>query len=282
MKFLGLLDADLDRTPLGTRARLADDFAGTPVLRRTVERIAACADLADIVVCCPAEQQPRVAQLLAGTRARVVGRNAPPPPFRHLVRAARKWSLDGWRGGLGGSTALDEYVDPVLCALLGRETKADAVAVFPPGAALIDPALVAAMLAHAATHVEDSKLTFAQAPPGLVPTVFQTGLCVQLAEKHVPAGWTLAYKPDDPSIDLVFRPCNFPVPQAVRYASGRLTADTARSWRLMQRIHAADPTDAEALCTLLLAESERCVDPRPREVEVELTTEDPLPETPLR
>lgn len=281
MKLVGLIDADLEMTPLGTRSRLADELCGVALLRRTISQLAACRGLDALLVFCPEAQRHRVAQLLAGLPAQVRARQLPPPPYRGLVRVARKWSLDGWRGGLGGSTALDEYVDPALAALAAQAEQADGVAVFAPGGALLDPELVDAMLAHARAHVEDSKLTFAQAPPGLLPTIFHADLCVQLAEKRVPAGWVLAYRPDDPSIDLVFRPCNFPVPQAVRYASGRLCADTARSWRTLERFIQADLRSAEAIGAQLLAETRR-VEDLPREVEIELTTADPLADTKLR
>lgn len=283
MKTIAVLDADLEQTPLGTRSRLADRLAGTPVLRRTVDRLAQCRNLASIHVTCPPSQSATIANLLAGTPAFVQSRSTPAPAFRALVRTARKWSLDGWRGGLGGSTALDEYVDPAECAALAASQSADAVAVIPPGAAVMDPALVDDLIAHAREHVQDSRLTFAQAPPGIAPTVFQTPLCMQLAEKQVPPGWALAYKPDDPCIDLVFRPCNYPVPQAIRYAAGRLTADTARSWRTLERVLSADrSTDAAEVCAYLNAHAD--VDPGllPREVEIELTTDDPLANTPLR
>ena len=44
MKVAAVIQADLIETPLGTRSRLADELAGAPVLRRTVERISRSAD----------------------------------------------------------------------------------------------------------------------------------------------------------------------------------------------------------------------------------------------
>ncbi len=283
MKALAVLDADLENTPLGTRSRLADALAGAPLLRRTVDRLSRCASLQGIVVACPESQRERVVELLDGTPADVIGRDAEPPPYRGLVQVARKWSLDAWRGGLGGSTFLDECVNIDLNAAILDRYPVEALLVAAPGAALLDPALVDAMIAHARAHAGESKLTFAQSPPGLTPVIFQAGLCRQLAEKRVPPGWALAYKPDDPSIDLVFRSCNFPVPQSVRYPAGRLTGDTDRSWRAMNQIVAdgAD-IDAEAVGRWLLAREGADLPPRPREVEIELTTDDPLPDTVLR
>jgi len=283
MKTIAVLDADLEVTPLGTRSRLADDLAGTPTLRRTVERLARCTQLAGITVVCPDAQVSQVRQIVNGLPVHIRPRGESAPPYRNLVRTARKWSLDGWRGGLGGSTALDEYADPNVCAALGAETGADALAVVPPGSALLDPTLTDSMVTHASTHAEDSRLTFAQAPPGLLPTIFKTALCAQLAERNVPAGWALAYKPDDPSVDLVFRPCNFPVPQAVRYATGRLTADTSRSWRTLQRLLAdGEAPDAASISRRAMDDFDLDPGSMPREVEIELTTDDPLPHTVLR
>ncbi|MCB9849474.1 MAG: SPASM domain-containing protein [Phycisphaerales bacterium] len=283
MKTVALLDADLESTPLGTASRLGDDLAGAPVVRRTVERLAQCERLADIVVSCPPNQQSRVAELLNGTPAKVYARNTNPPSFRALVRAARKWSLDGWRGGLGGSTSLDEYVDPVTCCVIAEQHQADALAVCPPGAALLDPALTDEMLAHSEKYAEESKLTFSQAPPGLLPMVCQTQLCSQLAAQGVPPGWALAYKPDSPGIDLVMRSCNFPLSRAARYAAGRLTADTARSFRTMrQLLDNSRGGSVESICNWLNQFAQAQAGELPREIEIELTTDDPLPESPLR
>jgi spiro-SPASM protein len=283
MKTVALIDADLEKTPLGTRSRLADPLEGVPVLRRTVRQLAQVSRLSGITVVGPPDQVDSIAALLAQTPARVRPRNIAEPGFRKLVRTARKWSLDGWRGGLGGSTALDEYIDPELCRQVGQAESADAVAVAPPGAALLDPHLTDALLTHAEQHEAESKLTFAQAPPGILPTVLRQELSAQLADHRVPPGWALAYKPDDPSIDLVFRTCNFPIGAAVRYAAGRLTADTARSFRDMELMLAHGTAhDADDMGRWLQeARANDCGD-LPREVEIELTTADPLPETRLR
>jgi len=283
MKTIAALIVDLDKSPIGTASRLAEPVAGAPVLRRTVDRLQRCRNLSDIVITAPPHQCDRVRAILAGTNAVVEPTDTPTPPYQRLVAVARKWSLDSWRGGLGGSAFFDEHTNTAVHTALARQHSADAVAVAAPGSALIDPAMLDAMVEHHARHAESARLTFAQAPPGLAATIIQTDVLAELAAQNAPPGWGLAYKPDAPSMDVAFRACCYAAPPQVRHASGRLTADTARSVRTIEAVLATydDPTAAQ-VGGWLTASAAQDIEPVPHEVEVELTTDDPLPETRLR
>ncbi len=277
MKAIALLDVDLEQTPIGTRSRLADELCGDVVLLRTVKRLQLVDRFGAIVVACPKEQQPAVESLLEGTRAQCFSRNATQPDYRNLIRSARKWSLDAWRGGLGGSSGLDDYMDVrILPGALDR-FEADTVALIPPGSALIDSVFIEAMLDHTEANEESVRLTFAQTPPGLSPVVMQRALCEQLVQSNAPVGWAIAYKPDEPAIDLAFKPSCYIASQPLRHASGRLTADTQRSFHDMERIiqTGADST-ADTTALWLLENARMRFDELPREIEIELTIESPV------
>lgn len=282
MKIVAVLIADLDRTPIGTTSRLANELRGVAILRRTVERIQRSRRVDQIVVAAPPSQFDRVQLILNGTDAMVESVDLPPPPYRRLVTVARKWSLDSWRGGLGGSAAFDEYTDTAVHLAIARKTEAGAVVVVAPGAVLLDPAMLDAMIEHHVANADDARLTFAQAPPGLTGTIIQTAVLEELAPQNAPPGWGLAYKPDAPAIDVAFRSCCYAAPRSVRHCAGRLTADTDRSIRTIERIlDAGDDLPAEQVGQLLI-EYSATIESLPREVEIELTTDDPLPNTRLR
>lgn len=282
MKMVAVLSADLDKTPMGTTSRLADDLRGVAILRRTVERIKRCDRVEQIVVAAPPYHAERVRSIIAGTGATVESVDSPPPPYRRLVTVARKWSLDSWRGGLGGSAGFDEYTDTAVHLAIARKTEADAVAVVAPGSVLLDSAMLDAMIEHHIANADDARLTFAQAPPGLAGTIIQTGVLEELAPQNAPPGWGLAYKPNAPAIDVAFRACCYPAPRSVRHSAGRLTADTDRSIRTIERVlNRCDDPSAEQVGQLLI-EDAGIIESLPREIEIELTTDDPLPETRLR
>jgi len=283
MKVIAAIQADLDTSPIGTRSRLADEFDGTTVLRRTVERMSLARRVEGVYVLCPAPQFERCRGLLEGTTAVVRRYDAESLSWGALAQTARKWSLDGWRGGIGGTTSFDEYTD---CRLLGGlldTVQADAVLSVPPAAPLIDPALADAMIQHAEGVRDDIRVAFTQALPGLAGVLLYAPLVRELAEKGVPLGWVFAYQPDSPRKDVIFQSCCFEVPVQVRHASGRLTADTDRSMRTLgqlMREHASP-----ALTTIgqwLIDRNQTFVESLPREVEIELTTEDPHPDVLLR
>ena len=60
----GVMYADLERSTLGTRSRVAEEIAGEAVLRRTVGRLEGAKRLDEIVVFCPESQREDVRALL--------------------------------------------------------------------------------------------------------------------------------------------------------------------------------------------------------------------------
>lgn len=283
MKLIATIQADLLSTPLGTRSRLLDELVGVPVLRRTLERVRRVKGVHSIHLLCPLDQRERCGGIAEALGVRVHPYDAPPAPWAALVQAARKWSLDGWRGGIGGTTSFDEFTDARLLHGLMRETQADAVFSVPPSAVILDPTLAEAMVERYAGLREGTRMMFAQTPPGLSGIVLDASLVSELAEKNIPVGWVFNYKPDVPQKDLIFQPCCFEVPPEGRYAVGRLLADTERSMeRLTELLRSHENPDLVTAGRWLLAREGSTTERLPREVEIELTTDDPYPDTLLR
>ncbi|HEY3245016.1 MAG TPA: SPASM domain-containing protein [Phycisphaerae bacterium] len=283
MKILAAIEADLQTTPLGTRSRLGDELLERAVLARTVERVLRASEPAAVFVVCPHAQAEGCRQILGERNVRYWTHSGQPPPYRQLIQTARKWSLDGWRGGLGGSCAMDEYTDCGVLAALAKSESADGVLAIPAAAAVIDPAMIDGMCQQFARVSSEVRMAFCQAPPGLVGTVFAPSILEELAAKRLPPGWVLSYKPDAPMIDLTSKPCCYQTSQAVRHAAGRLIADTDAGVACLTDLLAAHPDpDAEAIGRFLIERDRTHVPSLPREIEIELTTDDPYPDTPLR
>jgi hypothetical protein len=283
LRIIAVLEADLEKTPLGTPSRLADALEGRAVLRRTVERVQAAKRVFRTVVACPTYQLAEVNRLINGTRAAVVGLDGGPPPWRGLVQTARKWSLDGWRGGIGGATVFDEYTDCRILAGILAVQDGDAVLSIPPASPFFDAGMADAMIELLETDENDSRLVFTQVPPGLAGILLKSDLVRELADKRIPVGWLFTYKPDAPRKDLVFESCCLPAPVELRHAVGRLIVDTKRSFELASALLASVPeADSVSIGRWLQRKEQESVSLVPREVEIELTTEDPYPDTVLR
>ncbi len=278
MKVIATIQADLDETTLGTRSRLADELGGVSILRRTVQRAVEAKRIEEVYVLCPVEQHARCAAMLEGVGAIVRKFDAPPAPWASLVQTARKWSLESWRGGVGGTTCFDEYTDACLINGLIAELDVDAVLSVPPAAPLFDPVLADRMIEHYCENEDVTRLTFTQAPPGIAGILLEAALVTELAEKGIPIGWTFSYKPDTPAKDLVFQPSCCEIPAGLRYAVGRLSADTDRATQRVKALISEHDNPDPATIGAWLAEHEATtVEPMPREVEIELTTDDPHP-----
>lgn len=283
MKVIATILADLETTPLGTASRLDVPIDGIPILTRTVQRVRACQRIGSILVLVPSTQADRAAPLLEGTGAVLRRFDGGPPPWAALVRAARKWSLDGWRGGIGGTTCFDEYTHVPLVSEALKGTDFDAVLSVPPAAPAFHPGLADRMIEMRAAAGGDVRMVFSQAPPGVGGILMDVPLVHELCERQTPIGWVFAYKPDAPRKDLIFEPCCCDIPVSLRYARGRLIADTQRS---MARVSALLTENLEPDLTQigdwLRRREADFSEPLPQEVEIELTTEDPYPDAVLR
>ncbi len=282
MTTVAVVPVDLDSSPIGTAGRLASDLCGTPVLTRTLERIVAAATVDHIVVTCPGIQRSAVQDLTAHRGIEVVAFDGPADPNRGTIRAARKWALDSWRGGLGNTCFFDEHTYPALCVSIATRLGAEVVVSVAAEAAVVDPALIDAMVEHQLRCGPQAKLVFAPAPPGLAPTVFRTDTLQEVAQNHLAVGWINSYRPDQPQRDMVNLATCFRPTRSVQLARARLTSDTRRGFELLERLIRSDGTaqSAEQICTWL-AEQDH-VDTVPTEAVIELTTTDPHDHSGLR
>jgi len=283
MKIIGVIQIDLQVSPLGTKSRLADEILGSSVLRRTVQRVLQAESWNQLILLAPVNQKSKCESMVSDLPVRVQPFDAKSPTWCQLVQTARKWSLDGWRGGLGGSTYFDEFIDAGLVSGLLKTESAQAVFFMPPAAPVLDPGLIDAMINHHREMQNESKLTFTSAPPGVAGIILDHQVIQDLAEKNIPVGWLLSYKPDNPQKDLFFQPCLHEIPLDLRYATGRLMADTKRSFDRVTALLQDHPDPGAALIGRWLLKHEiDTVEPFPREIEIELTTDDPFPEALLR
>jgi radical SAM protein with 4Fe4S-binding SPASM domain len=285
MKVIAAIEADLLRSPLGTSSRLREDLAGTPILRRTLGRVRQARRLASVHVVTSLDQKGPVTDLLAGLGVAVEAHDAGPPPWQERVRHARKWALDGWRGGVGGLCAFDECIHAGALGALGRRERADAVASVPAAAVLLDPAMLDAMVEHLEKLAEDTRIVFAQTPPGLSAFLARPDILDELYGAGHPPGALLTYIPDNPQLDLTTKPCCYVVPSIIAETSARLLADTRRGIELLTNLlagHDERTLSAERICEWIVTRRTGHLDRLPREVELELTTDDQLVETSLR
>jgi len=267
--------ADLNSSPMGLPSKLNEPLDGETVLRRTVRRLLRSEKLDDVVVYCPPPQAERIQAMLDGLSARLLPLEAPAPPHWPMIQAARKPALSAWRGGLSGACAFDEEINAPALARLAEQFNAQAIAVAPAAAALIDPQIVDNMVELHWQHHRRYKLTFCQAPPGLAPAVLRADLIRDIASGPAIVGSALAYRPDDPKIDPISNECNLRLEQDLILCPYRFIADSARSLQILQRFNEqVGQTDGADITQVTRWANERAADITsrwPTVVELELT-----------
>lgn len=288
MKIIAAIEADFAEGALGTRSRLDEDLLGETVLRRTLKRVLAAKRVTGVHLVASAARESEARQAADGLEVTVETHGAGRVPWRGTIASARKWSLDGWRGGLAGATVFDESMHPwVLSALAGREN-ADGIVSVPPAAVLLDPVLLDRMIEHYEKVRDDVRMTFTQSAPGLSAVVYLPSLLDDLAAKQQPIGRVMAYQPAQPQRDMMMLPCYYGVEADVVHAAGRCIADTQRSvdrvTAILREAGNGDShlQDADVVSRWLTEHQWDSAGSLPAEVEIELTTEDPLADSTLR
>ena len=205
-------------------------------------------------------------------------------PRRGLLRAARKWNLDSWRGTPLGSTYFDEFVEAIGVARVLEHYGCEGVLCLDGHMPVLDPHIATAMLAQQRECDAEAKMMFTQAPPGLAGIILRRELTRELLEQNVPLGLLLSYRPEIPRGDPINQPVCTSVDAGISHTAARLTADTRHSRELLSAALAelGNDVDAGELCAWLRQPQRDQIGPLPLEVELELTTDDPLPETSLR
>jgi hypothetical protein len=279
MTVAAIVLSDPDRNLLGLPSHALETVAGRPVLTLTLDRLRRCPAIDVVAVIASATQQARVREAVGERPVRWLdlAQAGESGGRREMMRRGRKWSLQGWQGGLFGASVCDELVDPALlhaAESLGAETLVPVPAEWP----WIDPALLAAEIEHHRTQSVEAGVTLSQAPPGLLPPVYQRERLADWLAADLFPGDLMRYHPDAPHVEFVVEPCFYQVPGDLVRCEARIAADTPRGLSLARRIAESLGTDAgaAAIGRLVAAHPEWSTGDRPREVELELTTRRPV------
>lgn len=288
MKIVAAIFADFSETFLGGPSRLDTRIGSRAVIEHTLTRLARVGGL-DQRCLVVRERDEQVAAAVArklgfAEQIDVLAIDDGSRPRRRLLRAARVWNLDCWRGSPLGTTWFDEYVEPLAAARVLDHYEASAVLCLDGHMPALDVDIVSRMVAYQREHADEAPFVFTQAPPGLAGIVLGREVMRDLLERKIPVGLLLSYRPDAPQQDPITKSPCCRIGASVSQTSARLTADTIRGGELLAGAFATlgEDCDAEALCEWLRAPGNDRAAKLPIEIEIELTTDDPLPRTKLR
>jgi hypothetical protein len=287
MKIVAAVFADFEETFLGGPSQLRTEIGGRTVLGRTLARLMRVEGLAARCLFV----RPRDHELAAravresglNQAIEVLPLDAGFRPRRTMMQAARKWNLESWRGGLLGATGFDEFVEPVCAAQVLNRYEANAVLCLDGHQAALDPRIATAMVAHQVEYAVEAKLVFTQCPPGLAGMVLSHAGVRDLLQMQIPVGLLVSYRPELAQLDPIVRASCLHVAPEIAHTAARFTADTRRSRELLAAAltELGDEADARALCEWSRRPDNQRAGMLPVEVELELTTADPLPGTRL-
>jgi spiro-SPASM protein len=140
------------------------------------------------------------------------------------------------------------------------------------------------LIEHFESVRDEVRMAFTQSAPGLSAAIYMPSLLADLAGAGQPLGRTMAYQPVEPQRDLTAQSCFLHTKAAIAHATGRCIADTDVAFARMDAILQACGGDAdiEQVSQWLIEHRHDAAGHLPSEVEIELTTADPLPNSTLR
>lgn len=259
-RIAAIVTADFDRGGCGAPRNLAAPVGTLNVLELTIARVAQASSVSHVVVL---TESPELADRALRARpdgVRLEIRQSDGHPHgarRELVRRARAWSRECWRGGLGNATVWDEaYSAPVLSAAM-HELRLDAALVLGGDWACVDPTLIDQIVARYLEAPSRQPFVFSPAAPGLAPVLLARELVDELARRECDApllasmaGLT-GYLPAAPVVDPIAKSfCVTPEP-ALRDAHARCIADSPARVATLRRV-LAGVGDAAAVPTSVL------------------------------
>ncbi len=279
-RLLAVVVTDFQKTGIGTRSRVADDFAGKPVLCQVISRLLQADGIIEVALL---TNDPEKAIQLLGPEDRV--RILPLMPrsaaIDARVRIGRAWNLLAWRGGAGQWTAFDEEYHPAAIARAAASAfegkGAEHVLVVHSHAVFLDPSLTGALIHHHLHKNHEMRVTYTPAAPGLSGLVLRADIVQEMGEKNVMPWQLLAYDPKNPSFDTLIREACMQVDPALSKIPNRFCVDTQRSWDICKELAQKKFASLSELCLEAargvasgVTDLSR-VHAWPRELEIELT-----------
>ncbi len=221
---------------LGLARRLDEPFLGDEtILRSTVRRLLAARELDEVVLLStdPARTSNKLGELARESRVVIEGCDSAVVRDRlRAVGAARVWSPESWRGGIGGLIASDEAFEPVSAKRVMESRGIDAGVFVGADWALVDPALTGAVAERYRSAPESWRVAFTQAPAGLCGVLLDRRAVSSLAEARDSAGSLatigalLGYLPIAPQADPIAKAMCVQIPVCVRDLCVRAIPDT--------------------------------------------------------
>lgn len=237
---IAIIIADMEQTRLGLPSLIARMVNGRTVLAHTIARMDRVEAVKSIIVVHPRGQvitslfDDNDYDKTVHTFAVDDGRDT----YHNMRIAGRKWSLAGWRGGVGGSLIYDELLPagPILAAAEAHH--ADSVLLVGGDWMLIDPELCNSVIEANLKHSENMKMVFTQAPPGLCGVALSRTLLQDMVGSSATLGNVIAYDPKRPQADPIGRDVCVQIPPSVRSCAKRFIYDTPRTGRMIDTLAA--------------------------------------------
>ncbi len=284
LKIIATIEADFGSDLWGRRSRLRDEMRGDIILRRTMKRVLAAKRVDSIHLLVTPAEEAVAHEVVGDLPVRVETHNAEAVPWRNYLASSRKWSLDSWRGGIGGTCVFDEAMNPWVLDAIARREAADGVVSVNPAAVLLDPAMLDQVIEHYEKVRGEVRLAFTQSAPGLTTPIYMPAFLADMASLGQPFGRVMAYQPEQPQRDLTAQSCFYQTEAVIAHASGRCIADTDAAVARIDAILQACGEEAEIgrVSQWLIDHRHQIAGELPSEIEIELTTADSLPNSTLR
>jgi len=262
-----------DINPRGLKTLHKELLAGKALLHHVIEKLKKVSSINDIAIVCET-----IDPFLENCRdlydIRLHNSTLPDISRRDRFRRCRRWSANGWRGGLKYASVFDEDGWPAAFAIVNEAHPCDLIYQVSAEWPCLDIALSEKIIHHACQVMSSAKVVFHQASPGLLGAVYSPTTILQMAQNQLSLGDGLAVNnTGKENADEAIGPGNFEVSPLLSRNPWRFTADTTRQLKWINHLFENLPDNHSAENWIAQAKKQPFAEGPSREIEWEWSGE---------
>lgn len=229
--------------PRGLTSLHRELLGNKPVLHHVIEKAQSIPSLNEVAIICE-----EIDDFLENCRdvysVRLHNSTLEDIPRRDRMRRCRRWSVNGWRGGLKYTSVFDEDGWPSAFAAVHESFPCDLIYQIPAEWACLDVQLSEDLIQHGSQLLSSAKVFFHQSSPGLIGTIYTPTSILQMARSHLSLGDGLAVNnKGEENADEAIGPGNFEVSPLLCCNPWRFSVDTPRQLKWVENLIQNSPKE---------------------------------------
>jgi radical SAM protein with 4Fe4S-binding SPASM domain len=231
--------------PRGLESLHREEVDGKALLHHVIEKCQKIKNITEIALICE-ELTPFLEQCREKYNVRLHNSTLEDNPRRSRFRRCRRWSVEGWRGGLHYVSSYDEDAWPQAFTIVHESFPCDLIYQVGAEWLCLDVELSEKIIDHAINVKSSAKMVFHQACPGFIGSLYHPDTLHHMATTNLSIRDAFAVNnKGSENHDEANGAGNFDVSPALGHSLWRFTADTTRQLNWLKNLNPENVDVAE-------------------------------------